>query len=168
MSGLVAFAMNPALACSSGEDLPDWQYGQAEMAQAVEGTWRVDYRGGANGPASATFRVVPRPPQTTLQSVPGRSLQCGNREFFSTAAACIDMSTLYLSGEVLNTDVVLLDQQVTGSYRVMGTVYRGGELQLTVGKTLSLQATLDASNRLSVVSATENGAFVFPQLERVP
>jgi hypothetical protein len=167
MSGLVAFAMNPALACSSGEDLPDWQYGQAEMAQAVEGTWRVDYRG-ANGPASATFRVQSRPPQTTLQSVPGRSLQCGNREFFSTAAACIEMSTLYLSGEVLNTDVVLQDQQVSGSYRVMGTVYRGGELQLTVGKTLSIQATVDANNRLWVGSATENGASIFPQLERVP
>jgi hypothetical protein len=40
--GFTAFAMNPAFACSSS-DGDEFEYGEAEMIAAVQGTWKLTY-----------------------------------------------------------------------------------------------------------------------------
>ena len=167
--GLVAFVMNSGFACSSSEeDLPKWQYGEAEMTRAVEGTWRLTLERPA-GESAVTFSLAPGAPSasSSLTSAPASYLQCGSRDFIRPAGACIDISTLYLSGQVLVAEAALGTPVVTGFYTVAGVTYRGGSLNIDLGPTLHMSATLDAGDQVTETYTDQNHARIASRLERV-
>jgi hypothetical protein len=168
--GLVAFVMNPGFACSSSEDkLPAWQYGEEEMTRAVEGTWRLTIER-PEGESAVTFWLAPGDvPGSSSSSIsaPGSSLQCSSRNFLRPAGACVDLSALYVSGQVLTAEAAIGTPVVTGMYVVTGVTYQGGSLELDLGPTLHVAAGLDATDQVTAAYTDENGVRFASRLERV-
>jgi hypothetical protein len=165
--GLVAFVINPGFACSSSNDQPDWQYGEAEMTRAVEGTWRLTLER-STGESAVTFTLAAGGgANQALTSGPSRTLQCASREFVRPAGACMDISNLQLAGQVLTAEASFGTPAVSGQYTVAGTTYRGGSLSVDLGPTLHFFAVLDASDQVTSCNAVENSAQVASRLDRV-
>jgi hypothetical protein len=164
--GFTAFAMNPALACSSS-DTDEFEYGEAEMIAAIEGTWRLTYAR-PEGTSAVTFTLAPGPsPGGALGSPPGRTPQCGDRTFTRPAAACIRMSQLRLAARVVEADPPLDSEDGTGWYTVSSVKYVGGRVELLFGDSrLHLTAGLEANNAVRESDVTWQGARVTSVLER--
>jgi hypothetical protein len=162
----MAFAMNPALACSSS-DADEFEYGETEMVAAVQGTWQLTYER-PEGTSAVTFNVAPGPAsQGALTSPPSRTPQCGTRTFTRPAAACIPMSQLALAAVVVDANPPLDAADGKGWYTVGSVKYVGGRLDLTFGSNLRVSADIEASNAVRQSYVDWQGARVTSVLERV-
>jgi hypothetical protein len=163
--GFTAFAMNPALACSSS-DTDAFEYGEAEMVAAVQGTWRLTYTR-PEGTSVVIFDISAGPkPNGALAAPPGLTPQCETRTFTRPAAACSPSSQLALTAAVTEANPPLDATDGKGWYTIRNLQYVGGFVELTFDPNLRLSARLDAKNAVAESNVAWRGTMVTSVLER--
>ncbi|MET0593344.1 MAG: hypothetical protein ABW133_11630 [Polyangiaceae bacterium] len=161
--GFVAFAMNPAFACSSADD--GFEYGEAEMADALRGTWHLTFAG-PEGPATVDFTLEQGP----NPGLPGGSTivpACGSRRFIRSAAACITSSEMTLIARVTQSSagIDVDGGDGKGWFRIYGAKWSGGLLELMFTGSLRLNAEINADHTVRSSRADWSGAEVASTLE---
>lgn len=103
----VALVVNPYLACSSPKE-SDFDYSEAEMKDAVLGTWlgtaEVD---GEEVDFSLTLEQAPAKAKTQSPVAPAKSPQCAQRSFVKPAAACLNVSEMPVIGSITSVNPAL-------------------------------------------------------------
>src|SRR5262245_13418233 len=115
--------MNPGLGCS-GDD--DYDFGETEMRAAVEGSWRVQA-----SDWSSVIALMKAPEAKTAARGHGfvrPAAACGSR-LFGSAAACVDISTLHLTGMVTE-GTGAGSGKVTARFDVVGMHFTSGQLNV--------------------------------------
>jgi hypothetical protein len=155
--GFTAFAMNPALACSSSPE-DEFDYGEAEMIAAVQGTWQVTVTPPDARISTVTFRVERgTAPNGALAAPPGLTPQCGTRTFTRPAAACVSSSQLALAASIVNADPPLDISEGKGWFTVRSLKYTGGQMTLTFGTSLVVRGNIDVTNEMRDSEVTWQG-----------
>lgn len=140
--GLVAFAMNPALACSSADE-PAFEYGEAEMTNAVEGLWTLNFPlPGPEGMAAVTLRIE-KGTATSALPAPSTEPQCGTRTFMRPAAACSPSTQLMLAATVVDTNHPLDLPAGKGAFSVRSLKFGSGFLELNFDTRLKVTSRID-------------------------
>jgi hypothetical protein len=143
--GFTVFAVNPAVGCSSSPDA-EFEYGEAEMLAAVQGTWQLTFER-PEGTSTVTFSVERGAASNgALAAPPGFTPQCVTRTFTRPAAACSPSSDLALAATVIEAQPSLEAADGKGQYSIGSVKYVGGRLWLRFGSSLDLEARLDANN----------------------
>ena len=143
--------INPEFACGGASSTEDnFEFGEPEMIQAVEGAWRVTFAR-PEGPSVVTFSLEKGPAPTAAPSampapLPGITPQCTSRSFLRPAAACSPMSSLALAAKVIEAEPPIDATDGLGFFHVYGLTYRGGQAEIRFGTDMVLTANLDASN----------------------
>jgi hypothetical protein len=158
---LVAFLVNPWFACT-GQDEPEFTYGEAEMKAAVEGTWVLTLAsGGANQEitlqVSESNKALPdqmQAMQKSQRSFVRSAAACGNRTFVSSAHACADSSSMPLAVSMVSGPDTYKDAEMSGSLMVGSLNFTRGELGLTLG---SLRVFASISPDSTVVGTPSAG-----------
>jgi enamine deaminase RidA (YjgF/YER057c/UK114 family) len=154
--GVLMFLLNPNLACDDGG--PQFQYGEAEMRAAVEGSWLVTFTASDGTSTQVTLRIEEGTGAQTSFESPGlvrSAYACGSRTFVKSAAACLDVSLMPLGVAVVAGDGAYASATWSGSFVVGSTVFVSGQLGLSFGN-LYLQANVLPDG--SVASAYLNRA----------
>jgi hypothetical protein len=166
--GLVAFAMNPALACSSADE-PEFDYGEPQMASAVEGLWNVTFtRPGPEGATTVTLRIEKG---TARGALPASAIepQCGTRTFMRPAGACSPGSQLMLVAAVVDTNQPLDLPAGKGSFNVPSLKFGPGWLALTFDEQLKVNSRIDPGGTTTETYVTWQGArLAEATLQRAP
>ncbi len=135
---LAAFFLNPSFACG-GPTGPTFEYDAPEMSAAVGGTWMLTFvpDGGAITHVSFTVEQAAGPAAPTASAQrPGlvRSAEaCGTRTLVRAAAACVDLTEMPLEVKFLTGDDTLATAALSGTFRVYGTQFAYGDLELVLG-----------------------------------
>jgi hypothetical protein len=134
--GLLALFINPGFACSGEEEpAPRWEYDQADMRAAVEGTYTLELQGSGE---LVTIRIE----QAGASSA--RRLQCGNvtRSFVRDAGACGTQyrSEIAVLARIQSDASEIPSGDYRGSFAVEGTELEVGELYISVHGESDLQA----------------------------
>jgi len=149
---LAILALNPVFGCLANR----FQYTEADMKRVIEGHWKLTVEtreldmkiresGSLKRHASSGF----------VNSVSA----CGTRSFVNTADACVDDSAM-------DVDVVIAGVTNQGTFRVFGTTFERGTLEVEVGG-LWLDAHFDATGHVLDVRATQRGNQVTATLARM-
>jgi len=140
--------------------LPHWQYDDADLRAAIEGTWQLDYGGRTITllVKQATRPVAARAPKAArtlgahaaLTLVPSAAACNHDRTFVRDAAACLDTTAMPLRIAISTGGVA------EGSFTVHGERFRGGWLRFRFdGIALEAEILPDGQvNRASVLSGT--------------
>jgi hypothetical protein len=142
LATLIAFAL---LGCGPSE--PQFDYGTAEMRQAVVGTWKGTLTVNARAPTAMTLTLDYAPPSATTT--------CGNRTL-SLHTKCIDASYMNYVGTLTTADGVYVAKPVTAMLEIMGVTFTSGTLFVHVPDGLELTATIENGK------STSSGAVVGP------
>ena len=133
----VALVINPYLACSS-EDENDFTYSEADMKEALLGTWQGTAElDGETVPFSLVLEQASAKSSTQSIAAPKVQPQCGSRSFVKPAGACVSLSTMPVVG-ALTSENPTLNGVVEGdiaAYRNLEPVQL--TLRLEDGKVLS-------------------------------
>jgi hypothetical protein len=137
----LAFFLNPGFACT-GQDEPEFNYGEAEMKAAVEGTWVVTV-----GADQITVQVAEgheaQPNQIQAARPGGHFIRsahaCGNRTFVASANACIDSTSMPLDVTFLSGPDSYRNAVLSGGLTVASTSFSFGYFGLRLGS-LSIEA----------------------------
>lgn len=130
---LLLAMVTASISCSSSEE-PEWQFGAADAQAALTGTWTGTYAaaGGATGSLTLVLALA-SPPATT---------KCGSRTLSTgLTPACIDMTSIALTGALTTSDGTYAAVPMTGTMTVMATTLTYGDLALHAGDGRQLQAT---------------------------
>lgn len=144
-AGLLALLLNPGLGC--GED---FDFGEAEMRRAVEGTYDLTLPGEAAPRATFTLSFG-KGDMTLVQQA-----QCSTRSFVASAGACSSTTTMNFNGTVVAGIDTYKGRKVTGFFNVQGYQYRGGQLHVVFEHGPRLVARVTETNTLADVSLTES------------
>lgn len=138
----LGFFLNPGFGCTSGPE-DDYQYGEAEMKAAVEGTWVVTLEGSAGAPnEEITLQVLgpvhaqPYKTQTVQEGRRGiirSAAACGTRTFLSSAHACVDSSRMPLTVAMVSGPESYRDAALSGDLSVFSLVFTRGSFGVTLG-----------------------------------
>jgi hypothetical protein len=135
---LATFFLNPSFACG-GPTAPGFDYGAPEMSAAVGGTWMLTFTpdGGAITHVTFTVEQAAGPAAPTARA-PRRGLvraaqACGTRTLVRAAAACIDLTEMPLAVKFVAGDETLATAALSGTFRVYGTQFSYGDLELVLG-----------------------------------
>ena len=132
------FFLNPSLGCV-GPDEPEYQYGAAEMQAAIAGTWTFSITPNGGEAAAVTVQLdeadhVPAPTtQASRRSLIRAAHACGSRTLVKSAAACIDVSSMPLAITFVSGDPTLMNVPLSGVFRVSGTTFQAGSLEMDIG-----------------------------------
>ena len=129
IAAVVVFLLNPTFACVSE---PEFQYGEAEMRAAVEGTWdaTLTFMDGSQKTLTFPFRQATR--DHHLFGDPGAvgdrlfvrpAAACGNREFVRSAAACTSVSTMPLTGTFVSGDEAYRTVAISGEMEIPSLIF---------------------------------------------
>jgi hypothetical protein len=135
---LAAFFLNPSFACG-GPTGPTFDYDAIDLRTVVEGTWMLTFTpdGGAITHVSFTVAQAAGPAAPTASARrPGlvRAAQaCGTRTLVRGAAACIDVTEMPLEVKFLAGEETLATAPLSGTFRVYGTQFTYGDLDLVLG-----------------------------------
>jgi hypothetical protein len=133
--GAAAFLLNP-IACATGEH-DEFKYGDAEMRMAVEGLWRVTVTPPSGTPNTFTVRLAQATGTTSAsRGGPGlvrSAMACGNRTLVRSAAACVDVTTMPLTGMVIDGDERVRTSTVKGEMMVPGLIFTQAQLTMEIG-----------------------------------
>ena len=133
----LAFVVNPNLACSESRE-SDFTYAEAEMKQAVLGSWQGSAElDGESAPFSLTLEQGSSRSKTQGLTAPGLRPQCGSRSFVKPAGACVSETTMPVSA-TLSSESPLLNGAAVGTviaYRTLDVIEL--ELELDSGAVLS-------------------------------
>ncbi len=157
LCGLVAFLVNPGFGCGP---LGDFEYGEAELRAAVEGSWEAKIPD-EGGERTVAFTLAPAPPpagagaaSASGPAVIRPAAACDSRDFYRSAAACIETATLHLAGRVGAADGALADTAVSGFFMSSGKTYDGGSLTVKFVDGSQIVARIDGKNALIDASQT--------------
>ncbi len=135
---VTAFFLNPSLACV-GTDQPQFQYGAAEMQAAIAGNWTftIAPNGATATAVTLQFDEASNVPGATAQAA-GRSLiraahACGTRTLVKSAGACTDDTSMPLAVTFVSGETSLMNAVLSGVFRVSGTTFQGGLLEVMIG-----------------------------------
>ena len=132
------FFLNPSLGCV-GPAEPQFQYGAAEMQAAIAGTWTfsITPNGGTAAAVTVQLDEADNVPMATAQpsrrSLIRRAHARGNRTLVKSAAACTDVSSMPLAIDFVSADPTLTNVPLSGVFRVSGTTFQAGSLEVDVG-----------------------------------
>lgn len=140
-----------------------FQFGEAEMRGAVEGTWVVELAPSEGAPRSITLGIEQA--RSAKHSARERGLirsasACGHRTFVRSAEACLDISELELKLTAMGGDP---PDELSGRFTVTGTTFERGDLELVLGG-LSIRAEISSSGDVLEVRTTRGPA---PRLARI-
>jgi hypothetical protein len=164
---VVAFFLNPGVACTSGADEPEYKYGEAEMKSAVEGTWVLTLgTEGSSANQQITVEVVQsskaQPDQ--MQVMRGArtgfirsAAACGTRTFVASAQACIDSSQMPLDVIFVSGPDAYKGAATSGTLVVPSLVFSRGELNLDLGSVYVHAAIAPDGSVIGPVSAGDRG-----------
>jgi len=125
--GLLAFVANP-MACSTDE----FDYDEADMRRAVEGTWSVTPLNRETTPFSFVIAQAGGASSANGPSLVSPAAACNNRDFVKSAAGCSSSSSILVEGRVDAGHPAFGDQRITGSFEVGGRWINGGRLMLSL------------------------------------
>jgi hypothetical protein len=150
---VVAFFLNPALACSgSGEEEPS--FGETEMRAAVAGT----YVGVLKATGESVTVVLDEAVGTSSSATQStRRVQCSSRSFIRPAAACADMTSMGLSGTLMSSEGQIPETTLGGMFRVYGLALEYGQLDITTAEGGKLTANYDSVNGITDFKYTPSG-----------
>jgi hypothetical protein len=158
---LLAFFLNPGLACT---DEPQFQYGEAEMKAAAEGTWVITLGNPSND--QITVQVVEsskaqadqiRAARGSREGFISSAFACGNRTFVASAHACIDESTMPLDVVFVSGPDTFKDASMSGGLAVHSLVFSQGDFYLYLGS-LSVFASIAPDGTVNTLSGGSNAA----------
>src|SRR4029077_14140554 len=87
----------------------------------------------ASGPATARGTALVRP-----------AMACGSRTLFKSAGACVDLSQMPLTGQVIDGEEAQRSMKVDGELMVAGLSFTQGDLTIRVGcRSLHAQLSRD-------------------------
>jgi hypothetical protein len=155
--GALMFLLNPNLACDAGDQ---FQYSEADMRAAVEGTWLVNFTASDGTATQVTLRIDEGSGSPTSLRPGGlvrSAYACGSRTFVKSAAACIDVSLMPLNVGVVAGDSAYAGATWSGTFTVMSQVFGSGLLSLNFGD-LHVQANVlpDGREESATVYETSN------------
>lgn len=155
----LGFLANPYLACSeSGQS--DFTYSEADMKQAVLGTWQGSAElDGESTPFSLSLEQAASKSKAARAAAPRVEPECGSRSFVRPAAACLAETRMPLVG-ALSSESPALNGAVDGyvvAYRTLDSVQL--ELRLDSGVVLSGQLEAQALSEGSLKNAGQAGSF---------
>jgi hypothetical protein len=139
--GVLMFLLNPNLACDAGDQ---FQYSEADMRAAVEGTWLVNFTASDGTPTQVTLRIDEGSGSPTSLRPGGlvrSAYACGSRTFVKSAAACVDASEMPLAITFVAGDGAYASATWSGNFVVPSTVFTLGLLSLNLGD-LRVQANV--------------------------
>jgi hypothetical protein len=148
---IAVFLLNPSFACS---DEPTFQFGAAEMRDAVEGDWSFAIRPAVGAATQVTVHVDQAgPPATASARASGVALvraahACGTRTLVKSAGACIDVTEMPLAVTYVSGDAAFATAAMSGVFRVDGLTFGPGDLELMVGP-YQIVARLNADGTLA-------------------
>jgi hypothetical protein len=132
--GTAAFLLNPA-ACATDDAGAEYQYGDAEMRAAVEGIWKVTV-GHPTGAATVySFRLAQAygTPTASRGGLLRQAMACGSRTLVRSASACVDVTTMPLTGQVIEGDERAKTSTVKGEMMVAGLSFAQAQLTVEIG-----------------------------------
>src|SRR4051812_39013776 len=98
--GLAALVLNPWFGVTSGFD-----FDEAEMRAAIEGTWRLTVPPTRGAPRDITFRIAQgtaaRPSLGLSRALVSPAAACGTRSLVRNAGACLDSTDMPLEITIL-------------------------------------------------------------------
>ena len=157
---LLAFFVNPGFACSPGEE--DFNFGEAEMRAAVEGTWQITFGGDAST-SELTVEIRESPGRldsgmavgsgTRARAFIRAAAACGSRTFLRGAGACMDMSEMPLDVSYVSGDSAYQGVHMGGIFRAFGTSFSGGYIDISFGGS-ALSADVNANGTASPLRDT--------------
>jgi hypothetical protein len=156
----VALVVNPYLACKSTDD-DEFEYTEAEMKQAVLGTWEGTAElEGESVAFSLVLEQASDKSKTQSVSAPGVKPQCSSRSFVKPAAACVSMSEMPLTGTITSQNPELNGVLDGGAHAYLSLDSISLDLVLESGKTLSGALRDDALSEGSIrASSGDVGRF---------
>ncbi len=142
---VLAFFINPGIACSSSDE-GGFEYGEADMRAAVEGQWQLAWSAPGRASVSATVQISEASGQadrgvaaTRSTGQRGRFIRaaaaCCSRTFVKSAAACVDMSRMDLQVAYVSGESALQNATLAGSFMVGSLTFRSGYMQLVLDQT---------------------------------
>ncbi|HET6284081.1 MAG TPA: hypothetical protein VFH73_24200 [Polyangia bacterium] len=130
IAAVVVFLLNPTFACVSE---PEFQYGDAEMRAAVEGTWdaTLTFTDGSQRTLNFSFRQATgaATPYSVNPGAVGDQLfvrpaaACGSRVFVRSAAACISVSKMPLTGMFVSGDEAYRTVAISGEMEIPSLIF---------------------------------------------
>ena len=149
--GLTALVVNPFFAC---DRQPSFDYGEAEMRAAIEGTWKFAIRD-PKGPVHEIALTIREKANGTEQhadrdGVFHMASACGTRTFVRSAGACMDVSEMKLD---VTADAVRVEG---GFFMVVSTSFDRGELELKLPSGLLIEAHV---SRTGVATEVQGDSF---------
>jgi hypothetical protein len=135
---LAAFFLNPSLACGPAPG-PGYEYDAVELRAAVAGTWSLSFTPDGGKPTNVTLTVDQAAgAATTTATSPRAGLvraahACGTRTLVRAAAACLDITEMPLEVQFVAGDAALSTATLSGNFRVYGTRFSSGDLELVLG-----------------------------------
>ncbi len=128
---MVLSVFDPMVACEDDGDRP-FEYGEAEMRAAIEGTWMLVVQ--KPGHAAEHYTLVIREAGDTKQEHAERTVirsasACTTRDFIRQAGACYDASLMRIAIEVVSGPA----RDGGGHFEAPGTTFVGGTLDVTIG-----------------------------------
>jgi hypothetical protein len=138
---LAFFFLNPAVACGPAE--PQFQYGAADMRDAVEGDWSFTITPDGATATQVTLHVdqAATAAEAGVARAPGRGLlraayACGTRTLVKSAGACADRTQMPLALTFVSGDATLDGGHLSGMLTVDGLIFTtvaDGALSFTIG-----------------------------------
>ncbi len=154
VAGIAALGNPAMIACGGGsatspEDQPEESYSfdETDMRVAIEGTYAgtndgkpvsIKLEQDVGGPVTALRNRTPV--ADILRQAGRRSLQCGNRSFVKSAAACISSTTMSVRATVSSESLALRPGSIVGSFVVFGNNLEFGDLYFELPDQQSLRA----------------------------
>jgi hypothetical protein len=142
-----------------------FQFGEAEMRRAVEGTWTVELTPSVGARRSFTLEIAQARATERAERERGwirSAAACGSRSFIRSAEACIDSSTMQLTLTALGDD---RPASLRGRLFVEGKSFQRGTLALELDDQ-SLSAQISPTGDVLEVSASGVAAARLARLSR--
>jgi hypothetical protein len=139
---VLAFLLNPGIACSPSDEDAQFEYGEAEMRAAVEGTWELGLLAGDGTRSTLSLRIVEatekkdgsallRPDK--LRGLIRSAAACGSQSFVKPAGACISESTMPIEVAYLSGDQRFQNVAMSGLFIIPSEKLIPGRLELQLG-----------------------------------
>jgi hypothetical protein len=135
---LAAFFLNPSFACG-GPTGPAFEYDAAELRAVIGGTWMLTFTPDGGGITHVSFTVdqaagtVAPTASARRQGLVRAAQACGTRTLVRGAAACVDVTEMPLEVKFLAGEETLATAPLSGTFRVYGTKFAYGDLELVLG-----------------------------------
>jgi hypothetical protein len=158
---VLAFFINPGIACSSSDE-DSFAFGEADMQAAVEGQWQLGWTAPDGTQGTVTVQVAeagaPSDGGAAVMRPAGQrrgliraAAACGSRTFVKAAGACIDSSRMDLRVAYVSGDSKYQIVPLSGSFNVGGLSFESGHMLLTLDQT-TVTVTIRPDGRVLMTS----------------